>query len=433
MFKSVSVEPNKIKVGETQTTLVEIDSKDEIEKVFAQIPFEGGYDEVALHLVAGDNKKGVWEGKWVAHNTLSKQYETKISVVTSAGEIKTTTATWWDDTETTWFDQNWTQRKQVVVTEKSAEALSNYQIKITVPYLSAMQPDFDDVRFTSADGKTLLDYWLEEKTDSTTATFWVEVASLPASANTSIYYYYGNTIAGTLSNGTNTFLKFDHFDDASIDVQWTAVNPDGNQTISESGTNIALGTDGAEASDLNISTSNQDAPRIIQSISGNFVIESKITTTNAYYDLTGILIWKDSQNFYGFGKGLISGSERIWRRKNIADALDDSNYGSTAYAPDTVYLKMVRSGSTLVSFYTDADNYGTWTQAFSETFNSSDPVSFGFVRFDNTTRTYTGLCDWIFVRKYVSSEPTISVSTQEEKRPTDAGASGVSGGGPLAF
>ena len=48
---------------------------------------------------------------------------------------------------------------------------------------------------------TPLDYWLETKVDSTSATFWVEVDSLAGSGDTDIYMYYSNTGVSTTSNG----------------------------------------------------------------------------------------------------------------------------------------------------------------------------------------------------------------------------------------
>ena len=84
IFTSVSVEPNKIKVGEVQTTRVEIESLEGVEKMSAQIPFEGdknNYDEIALKLIEGDNFNGVWEAKWTAHNTLTKEKEEFIPIL----------------------------------------------------------------------------------------------------------------------------------------------------------------------------------------------------------------------------------------------------------------------------------------------------------------------------------------------------------------
>jgi hypothetical protein len=80
-----------------------------------------------------------------------------------------------------------------------------------------MQPDFDDLRFTSSDGTTELSYWLESKTDSTTATIWVKIPSLASGDNT-IYMYYANASATTTSNGDNVFSFFDGFDGTSLDA-----------------------------------------------------------------------------------------------------------------------------------------------------------------------------------------------------------------------
>lgn len=198
---SSSVEPYKIKVGEVQTTTVSIESVHNIEKVLIQVPFEGGYDEVFLSLVQGDEKKGVWEGKWTAHNTLVKEYRTKIIALDIYGNKAQDENFWWDDTETFWLE-GWGGRERVVVTETSGSTLTNHKTEITIPYRNEMQPDFDDIRFTSADGITLLGYYLAEKTDSVTSTFWVTIPSLYASADTSIYYYFGNPEAMSVSDSS---------------------------------------------------------------------------------------------------------------------------------------------------------------------------------------------------------------------------------------
>jgi len=65
---------------------------------------------------------------------------------------------------------NWIYRKSITVNNSSGSTLTDYQVKIDVTYDSDMQADFDDLIFTTSDGSTLIDYWLESKTDSTTAT-----------------------------------------------------------------------------------------------------------------------------------------------------------------------------------------------------------------------------------------------------------------------
>ncbi|MFA7171214.1 MAG: DUF2341 domain-containing protein [Candidatus Paceibacterota bacterium] len=129
IFSSISIEPNKIKVGEIQTTRIEIESQEKIEKISAQIPFEGSYDEIALRLIDGDNFKGIWEGQWTAHNTLAKEYETTIIAITASGKTETGTATWWDDTETGWLE-GWKERRKLTLTETSGATLTDYQVPV---------------------------------------------------------------------------------------------------------------------------------------------------------------------------------------------------------------------------------------------------------------------------------------------------------------
>jgi hypothetical protein len=72
-----------------------------------------------------------------------------------------------------WLSGLYTKRKPITITN-SDSALTDYQVKLDITYDSDMQPDFDDLRFTSGDGTTELSYWLESKTDSTSAIVWVK-------------------------------------------------------------------------------------------------------------------------------------------------------------------------------------------------------------------------------------------------------------------
>ena len=129
-----------------------------------------------------------------------------------------------------WYNASWSYRKSFTYSHASG-ALTNYQQMIKVYYGSGSdgtesvdgmtagkvytsshcQTDFDDIRFTKSDGTTLLDYWLESKTDSNNAIFWVELDSVGTGATT-FYIYYGNAGASSSSSGSNTFIKFDDFE-----------------------------------------------------------------------------------------------------------------------------------------------------------------------------------------------------------------------------
>ena len=120
--------------------------------------------------------------------------------------------------------------KRKPITINSGSALTNYQVKLTVAYDSDMQADFDDLRFTTSDQTTQLSYWLESKTDSSTATIWVKIPSL-VSGNNTIYMYYANASVTTASNGDNTFVFFDDFENGNLS-KWSQYNPSYPASIS---------------------------------------------------------------------------------------------------------------------------------------------------------------------------------------------------------
>lgn len=130
----------------------------------------------------------------------------------------------------------WDYRKSHTLTGSSAGAQTYYQMRVKVHRSSGedsgedvyvgtkCREDFGDIRFTKADETTPLDYWLEEIVGSV-ATFWVEVDSIPDSPSTiDIYIYYGNSGATTTSDGEDTFLLFDNFDDNDFDTaKWDLI------------------------------------------------------------------------------------------------------------------------------------------------------------------------------------------------------------------
>jgi hypothetical protein len=132
------------------------------------------------------------------------------------------------------FLTGWTYRKAITLSRASG-AVTNYQMKLLVGESSGatgedvdcaahVKTDFSDLRFTAADGTTLLDYWIESVSGTTPnqlATVWIEFDSIGTGATT-FYMYYGNAGASAVSSGDATFLFFDDFNGAAIDTnKWT--------------------------------------------------------------------------------------------------------------------------------------------------------------------------------------------------------------------
>lgn len=129
--------------------------------------------------------------------------------------------------------------------------LINYQMKLLVGESagasgedvdcnSHVLPSFNDLRFTNSDGQTLLDYWIESISGTTPnqlATVQIEFDSIDTGATT-FYMYYGKADAAAGSNGANTFILFDDFDDSSVNgTLWDSIIV-GTGVITESGTVI---------------------------------------------------------------------------------------------------------------------------------------------------------------------------------------------------
>jgi len=145
--------------------------------------------------------------------------------------------------ESSWLD-GWDLRKEITITEISGNALTDYQVKIEVGYEPQMKSDFSDLRFTDSDGITLLNYWIEEYTEESSATVWVKVPEIPASGVKKIYMYYGNSGAASLSDGDAVFEFFDDFEDGNLD-KWTLQTNTGSYSYSAS-TQELVATSGSE-------------------------------------------------------------------------------------------------------------------------------------------------------------------------------------------
>ena len=74
-----------------------------------------------------------------------------------------------------------------------------------------MQDDFGDLRFTSDDGLTELEYWLEDWNTGVDAEIWVKVPTITGSAESTIYMYFDNDSVSSTSDPENTMLFFEDF------------------------------------------------------------------------------------------------------------------------------------------------------------------------------------------------------------------------------
>lgn len=110
----------------------------------------------------------------------------------------------------------WNYRKSHIINQQ-AGAGTGYQIEIKVHYGSGTdsikdvyfngncEPDFKDIRFTTSNGATLLDHWVERVDFGDVGVFWIEISEDLGAEDVSIYVYYGNSSVSYVSSGLNTF------------------------------------------------------------------------------------------------------------------------------------------------------------------------------------------------------------------------------------
>jgi len=103
---------------------------------------------------------------------------------------------------------DWDCRTYVVINGSSVGDQIDYQIKLSINYISGMRSDFGDVRFTNNDGTSQLNYWMESYTSSSMAIFWIKVPLiLSYPATTKIYMYWHNDLVTTTSAVSGVFIR----------------------------------------------------------------------------------------------------------------------------------------------------------------------------------------------------------------------------------
>ena len=277
-------------------------------------------------------------------------------------------------------------------------------------YQAKANPDYDDIRFTKADGTTLLNYFMEAD-----GKFWVRDAdALSANASHTIYLYYGNPSATSLSNADATFDLYDDFNDGVFDTgKWTKEQRGNasNWSVTESGgiLSIRSGT----------SSSSPYANEVVYSNANfglNYAVEVRLNNPN--WGGTGSSGYYRSAD-WGFRKSWVSpddgaavysgeGGHKLYAVANGSSTASSDFSGS--YPPNSWrtytlirYSSYVRlyTGTTLIAEVTS--NIGT----------AAKPLIFSTSNWSTSYPQGSLDIDWVRVRKYVPAEPTVSIGAEQ--------------------
>jgi hypothetical protein len=216
-----------------------------------------------------------------------------------------------------WYDTLWTRRDAITVEGSYSGAQSNYPVKLTLPYDTAMKPDFSDLRFTDSSGTLLLSYWVESETNSSSALVWVKVPSVPIAPGTVVFYvYYGNPAALSMSNGDTTFTLFDTFGAGGTLGDWNYTNNVvGEHAIIRNGKLYAPLYDGDHAVNGGLVVLNPINGAVLK----HFSIPGFCTAAAPAFDKNGFLHVYDCG---GFITKVDENNGTVLRSRSISSALD---------------------------------------------------------------------------------------------------------------
>ena len=292
--------------------------------------------------------------------------------------------------------QQFTGPKKITITTAGTSTPTNYQIKVTVAYESAMQATFADIRFKTKAGVNI-DYWIESKTDGVTADVWLELPdAITDPGSDYIWMYYGNPALSGASNIGNTFLFGDDF---SGDLSKWGFNIPANWEI----------TDGV----LNHIPTTDEFGKALFDAPTNFIIEGNVKTPTAGVQQFMFLSGRHPDDYsvagndVAFGLAIFPGTTEGY---NIYSAGWVS--GAHTIIADQLYkIKGIFNGTNVDLYvdYPDAD-YIFRVNATTALEYTKVGIHAGFVaniKYDN-----------IRVRKYIANEPTVAVGTAQLLRRT---------------
>jgi len=283
-------------------------------------------------------------------------------------------------------------RRRVRITELSGNTLKYYQIRIEIgagdPIWKHARSAGEDIRFCYHPEEEMLSYWIEKyDPDAEEAIIWVKVPEIPANSEIEIYMYYGNPTVASESDGDAVFEFFDDFESGTLD-KWT-LDGTGQVVTSEA------------------------------AYSGNYGVKLNPTTDTSYSKVyrswTSLPIvfegnWKPVSRDSQIGFESQNLFFRVTADGTEIECIDlEGNPQGTGVAKEygTWYKVKIKVWSGGVEYY--VNDMKTPTNSYSGDVSGVTDI---FLR-ASTGTVHEAHFDNIFLRKYASVEPSVSVGAEE--------------------
>ncbi len=315
-----------------------------------------------------------------------------------------------------WWNFNWKYRVPINITYSGTTTLYDYQIEVVLDSnfnWNHVSSDAKDIRFVDSNNQ-LLPYWIEYWNYSQKeAIIWVKLSEIKP-GTTTIYMYYGNSNANGegwhinpdgggwyAGNGSSVFLFFDDFQSNDLgkyysnDINKWSVNttggvlesnPDSKDYVYVLGfgsyNNVIVEAKGRWTS------SNDDFGLLVSEYSN---LESGMAVWNGYLGFWGLV------SYSNYGSGLLGFP--------VLETVGGESISENTWA--LIYEKV--SGGSVAGYITDYSTYVS-TQSINPIPTQYSGNYVGLFFWDDRVHAQF---DWVFVRKYVSNPPTVSVGVEQ--------------------
>jgi len=180
------------------------------EKVMAHFFYENGADMIPLQLISGTIYTGVWQGTWVVHDTMNKDYVVAATIFSRSGFSKTLNIIWSDPAP--WWNIDWSYRKVITLNHSQVPSSQiNFPVVIRIvdtDLKDKAQPNGNDIVFTNSTG-VKLDHEIEKYVQETGELIaWVNVTALSSSTDTELFMYYGNNACSNQENAAGVWSQY---------------------------------------------------------------------------------------------------------------------------------------------------------------------------------------------------------------------------------
>ena len=294
----------------------------------------------------------------------------------------------------------WLYRKPIVLTGGASGAQTAFQLAIATSHVTGkMLSDFDDIRFTQADGTTLIDAWLEDKVDDTSADTWVEFPTTPANTVEQTYYmYYGKGDAADYWDGGATFEFFDDFEDG--DVSDWAVQTGSGAITPDSVIKYAGSYSGKYTHDAGIGEKGVEKTVSLAAC----VLEYNVRPNTNTGDVYPPTLWDGVQANY-------KGTYFYFANNGQIRYYDTGFHNVQAYSAATWYkIKLVLKTLTSYDIYIDDMD----TPVLINVATRGIPTAFTKIWIGGYSANGIINVDNIFIRKYAANPPTYEFGAEEE-------------------